>query len=148
MALTVKGVQEQVAALNAEAKSIADKFNSWSDQVEGEIRKILVEAGISDQVDALNKERASVREEAMGKVNAIQSKVQELNTVLKYLSEEESRLRVSREQAPISSEAQVFPEASQEAVYTNTPSSEPASAPLSVPKTQPKTNRLPPKPQF
>ena len=61
------------------------KFNAYANDVTESIRGLLSDAGILDEVDALDKGRAEVRDALQKKINALNTRLTELQKVREYL---------------------------------------------------------------
>ena len=81
----VMKVRKDMEALVEEARGIQTKYQGYAQEVGETIKGMLEEAGIFEPVNKLELERQEANKAAQEKLDAIQTKLNELNTVLRYL---------------------------------------------------------------
>ena len=78
-------VRKDIEAQVEEARGIQTKYQTYAQEVGETIKGILEEAGVFEQVNKLETERQDAAKAAQEKLDAIQTKLNELNTVMRYM---------------------------------------------------------------
>lgn len=81
----INDISAQMAALDAEAKQINEKFAAYHTEVQDTVKEILVKAGVWDEVHGMELEREDARKVAADKLQVLQAKFNELNVVLQWM---------------------------------------------------------------
>ena len=87
MEIKLNDVQNKVNALVEDNKKLATEYNTYAQAIEEDLVTLITEAGIWEQFKSINAQRELSREQAIEKINANVAKIQELQTVVKFLQE-------------------------------------------------------------
>jgi hypothetical protein len=149
----VMKVRKDIEAQVEEAQGIQTKYQTYAQEVGESIKGILEEAGVFEEVNKLELERQEAAKAAQVKIDAVQAKLNELNTVLRYMEgniepPEAPAVEAKAEEAP--AEEDKAEEASADEAE-EAPAEEPEAeeAPVAVPAEEPEAEpKTPTMPQF
>lgn len=119
MSSDLSRIEQDINEVRMEAKVAVDKFNEYHQVVAGQIKEVLVEAGVFDEVAEMETARTAAHQKLTEKLKVLQVRVDDLLKVRSYLVKGGESVKA---EAPV---AQATPESSEPEVTVEAVEAEP-----------------------